>query len=244
MSYGVSITEDDTVLQTAGKYVAEDIVVGMADSIKLPAQTFNPSTTDQVIPAGKFLSGAQTIKGDANLVGENIRSGKSIFGVPGTLTPGITPTGTKNITANGTYDVSQYASAAVNVPQRVKRFYFSSPTAVATQNVKIVSGDSDVAAHYADDTAYCIVRKLGTITGNGLVIITNSNIKSPLATGTYSNYNGAANNTNNVAYAMKESPLSTSTGVINATSDGDIYVRCGNLQNNFGGAEYDIIFLW
>lgn len=47
------------------------------------AQTITPGTTDKTIPAGKYLSGIQTIKGDANLIAGNIASGKTIFGVPG-----------------------------------------------------------------------------------------------------------------------------------------------------------------
>ena len=52
---------------------------------KKSAQTYTPGTSDQTIGSGQYLSGTQTIKGDSNLVGSNILSGKSIFGVPGSL---------------------------------------------------------------------------------------------------------------------------------------------------------------
>lgn len=48
------------------------------------AATYVPTTTDQIITANQYLSGVQTIKGDANLTSENIVSGISIFGVNGT----------------------------------------------------------------------------------------------------------------------------------------------------------------
>ena len=47
------------------------------------AQTYTPSTVNQVINAGQYLSGAQTIAGDPNLIPSNIRKGKTIFGVTG-----------------------------------------------------------------------------------------------------------------------------------------------------------------
>ena len=129
MSYGVSITEDGTVLNTAGKYLDQDIAIGMSDSIKLPAQTYNPSTTDQVIPAGKFLSGAQTFKACA---------------------------GTKQITENGTVDVAGYASAAVNVPQgeiHAKTLKFNIPSDITAGGLKtLVVADADLAMHRLDST--------------------------------------------------------------------------------------------
>lgn len=48
------------------------------------AATIVPGTTDQIIAAGQYLTGTQTIKGDANLIAANIASGVSIFGVTGT----------------------------------------------------------------------------------------------------------------------------------------------------------------
>lgn len=49
------------------------------------AQTYTPGTSNQIIASGQYLSGTQTIKGDANLLAENIRSGVSIFDVLGTF---------------------------------------------------------------------------------------------------------------------------------------------------------------
>lgn len=49
------------------------------------AATITPGTAAQTIAAGQYLSGGQTIQGDANLLAENIKSGVSIFGVAGSF---------------------------------------------------------------------------------------------------------------------------------------------------------------
>ncbi len=50
------------------------------------AATITPGTSNQTIASGTYLTGTQTISGDANLVRANIKSGKTIFGVRGSLT--------------------------------------------------------------------------------------------------------------------------------------------------------------
>ena len=49
------------------------------------AATITPSTTNQTIAAGTYLTGTQTIAGDADLVASNIISTANIFGVQGSV---------------------------------------------------------------------------------------------------------------------------------------------------------------
>ena len=49
------------------------------------AATYTPGTSDQTIAANQYLVGAQTIKGDANLLASNILKNVTIFGVTGSL---------------------------------------------------------------------------------------------------------------------------------------------------------------
>ncbi len=48
------------------------------------AATYTPGATDQTIAAGQYLTGAQTVKGDANLIADNIADGVTLFGITGT----------------------------------------------------------------------------------------------------------------------------------------------------------------
>lgn len=70
-----------TVNAISSTYIGSDVT-------KKSAATYIPKTTNQSIASGQYLSGTQTIKGDANLVAGNIKSGVSIFGVTGTYTGG------------------------------------------------------------------------------------------------------------------------------------------------------------
>ena len=75
---------------------------------KKAAATYTPKTSDQSIAASQYLSGAQTIKGDANLVAGNIKSGVRIFGVTGTYAGGGSSGG------NGNNNVEAYVITDTN----------------------------------------------------------------------------------------------------------------------------------
>ena len=87
----VSASQNITPTVSAG-YVsagtAGTISVSGSDTLALTvqaAQTITPGTTAQTIAAGQYLTGAQTIAGDANLIAQNIKAGVSIFNVDGEL---------------------------------------------------------------------------------------------------------------------------------------------------------------
>ena len=88
------------------------------------AAAYTPGTQNQTIAAGQYLAGAQTIKGDANLLAENIKKGVTIFGVTGTMEAETMPTGSiiqmmgktapdGYLACDGTvYNIADYAALA------------------------------------------------------------------------------------------------------------------------------------
>lgn len=73
--------------QEAG-YVAEGTKSSTLQLTTQAAQTITPGTANKTIASGRYLTGVQTIKGDANLLAANIKSGVSIFGVSGSYSGG------------------------------------------------------------------------------------------------------------------------------------------------------------
>ena len=159
---------------------------------------------------------------------------------------------TVEITENGSYEVIpdegkllRKVTANVAVEQRFKTYYVNIPTAVAMQFVTLVSGDLDVAAHYADDTAFVTVRKMTNNDTQGAALIAQGNHNFGTVFGAYAN----RKNDGSHGYEGVKSPLTTEvteSGVpfVKCTSDGDIMVYAQRLQNNFGGADYIITFSW
>lgn len=84
---GIS-TAVDATFETMATNISNIVTLDSAPGLE--AKTWTPGTSNQVIAAGNYLRGDQTIAGDANLVAGNIAKGKSIFGITGTYDPTTT----------------------------------------------------------------------------------------------------------------------------------------------------------
>lgn len=100
-------------------YGYDEIIVNPID-IKLQNKEVNPSIEEQTIIADEEYDALKQVNVkavdssiDENIKAENIKSGVSILGVEGTI---IKPTGEIDIKENGTFNVTNYETANVKVP--------------------------------------------------------------------------------------------------------------------------------
>ena len=86
LSKTVSVTPAVTAGYVANGTAGNSAVSLTASVTTKSAATITPTTSNQTIAAGTYLTGTQTISGDADLIPANIKSGVNIFGVAGSLT--------------------------------------------------------------------------------------------------------------------------------------------------------------
>ena len=137
------------ILSDKTAYAKGAKVTGTIPSKK--AATYTPGTTDQTIAAGQYLSGAQTIKGSANLKAENIKQGVDIMGIMGSLVSAAVSnmtyyynTASITIPISGTVFLEIAAQGSwdfriIYVPATDTAYQFSSSGTVTSLTVKKIS---------------------------------------------------------------------------------------------------------
>ena len=101
LSKSVSVTPTVSAGYVASGTAGSSSVSLTASVTTKAAATITPGTSNQTITSGTYLTGTQTIDGDANLVAGNIKSGTTIFGVTGSYSGGGSiSTDTKTATAS------------------------------------------------------------------------------------------------------------------------------------------------
>ncbi len=114
------------------------------------AQIYTPSTADQIISAEQYLGGAQTIKGDANLIPANIPKGMTIFDITGEMESSTEITGQGE--ASG---ICYEAISKGNLLTTRRYFGFGTPVQIA--NPSVLPGNTARCVDYTSDGIYMAV---------------------------------------------------------------------------------------
>ena len=188
------------------------------------AATYTPTTSNQTIAAGLYLSGIQTIEGDSNLVAANIAKGKSIFGVAGSYTSDATATAAqilsgKTAYVNGSKVTGTIASKAATTyntstsDQTIAAGQYLSGAqtikAVTTSNISAANIKSGITVKVGDaNNAGRIANVTGTFTSDATAAATDilsgktAYVNGSKVTGSMANKSGAVASGTVGSYAL------------------------------------------
>lgn len=164
---GVYTTGAVTVAAIPSTYIQPSATKG--------ATTYTPSTSDQTIAAGTYCSGVQTIKGDANLVTENIKSGVSIFGVSGSYAG-----------SGGSGDEDEPSGSNPYLPTISTGFVSSTAegtivyTCIQSDGISTYEG---TLSYFAQTKKYRYPMDEALLANTPIIVLSSGNISMPTATG-------------------------------------------------------------
>ena len=125
---------------------------------RLQTKEATPLTLAQTVSPDAGYDGLQsvTVTGvtseiDSNITADNIKKDVTILGVTGTLESGIIPTGTINISDNGTYDVTDKATAVVAVGGTDYRYKTGTPDVIG---LAAIGWTADDIGYYGANTPH------------------------------------------------------------------------------------------
>lgn len=123
---------------------------------RISTATITPGTSDQTLSSGSYLSGTQTIKGDANLVAINIKKDISLFGVTGSYEGGAV---VKEFGVRGDAELIQTYSADELLVEDLE----TAIPAYTTSAKTIITGASltpTITLDYANYNYYVVMRSI------------------------------------------------------------------------------------
>lgn len=200
---GIDLTADTV---TAGHlesgYTAHNSNGEIITGTLVPSGSHSPSIS--VTAGGSVMAscGGQTAthllssSDDPDFVAQNIKKDVSIFGVTGSFEGGVTPSGTINISSNGTFDVSQFASALVNVPDEMiisqGTYTFASGSSTLSFSTEEREQTHDQFIIFVWATQANIEKYIADGTTNGLVVGIGHSLRFVNINGTRMEFSSAA----------------------------------------------------
>lgn len=173
LSKTVSVTPSVTTAGYVSAGTAGNSSVSLTANVTTKAAaTITPGISNQTIAAGTYLTGAQTIAGDSNLVSENIKNGVSIFGVSGSLVSDPTlqektafsSTTENEITADTGYDGLSKVT--------IKPYKLQTKTVTPSSSQQIITPDVVLTSIYPVNITQLSSNPLTTIGGMDMSFIT------------------------------------------------------------------------